>query len=164
MDNQETGKATVYIETSVISYLTARPSRDIIVGAQQQLTADWWENQRSKYALFVSTFVVEEAVGGNATAAIRRLDTLTGITVLEVTDEITRVAAYLLQCGAVPQTAVQDALHIAISAVYRIQFLMTWNYKHIANAVMRDAINEACRAAGYHAPVICTPVELGGIE
>ena len=83
---------------------------------------------------------------------------------LEVTDEITRVAAYLLQCGAVPQTAVQDALHIAISAVYRIQFLMTWNYKHIANAVMRDAINEACRAAGYHARVICTPVELGGIE
>ena len=90
MDKQETDKATVYIETSVISYLTARPSRDIIVGAQQQLTADWWENQRSKYALFVSTVVVEEAAGGDATAAIRRLDALTGIAVLEVTDEITR--------------------------------------------------------------------------
>lgn len=164
MDAQETGKATVYIETSVISYLTARPSRDIIVGAQQQLTADWWENQRFAYTLFVSTVVVEEAAGGDEIAATRRLDALAGIKVLEVTDEITRVAAHLLQRGAIPQTAVQDALHIAIAAVYRIQYLMTWNYKHIANAVMREAITEACHAAGFHAPVICTPVELGGIE
>lgn len=76
MDTQATGKATVYIETSVISYLTARPSRDIIVGAQQQLTADWWENQRSAYTIFVSTVVVEEAAGGDEIAATRRLDAL----------------------------------------------------------------------------------------
>ncbi|MCX6049113.1 MAG: type II toxin-antitoxin system VapC family toxin [Chloroflexi bacterium] len=155
-------KPTVYIETSVLSYLTARPSRDIIVAGQQQITSEWWENSKDGYTLFVSAVVVEEASSGNVEAAERRLESISEVDVLEVTDNAIQLAALLIQKRAMPAKAVQDALHIAIASVNRIQYLLTWNYKHIANATMREAINQICREAGYTAPVICTPAELGG--
>ena len=155
-------KPTVYIETSVLSYLTARPSRDLIVAGQQQLTAEWWENAKDEYTLFVSTVVVEEASGGNAEAAERRLESIVELDVLDVTDNAVQLAALLMQKGAMPPKAVQDALHVAVASVHQVQYLLTWNYRHIANATMREAINQICREAGYTAPVICTPAELGG--
>jgi predicted nucleic acid-binding protein len=154
-------KATVYVETSVLSYLASRPSRDVIVLAQQQLTAEWWENQRSAYELCVSTVVVDEAASGNAEAAQKRLALLVDVTMLEVTEAAIRLAGQLVEQKAIPQKAVQDALHIAIACVHHTRYLVTWNYRHIANATMRQAINRICREAGYEPPVICTPAELG---
>jgi len=155
-------KPTAYLETSVLSYLAARPSRDVIVLAQQQLTADWWENQKDNYNLYVSTVVVEEASSGDTEAARKRVSLLTGVTVLAVDDESIKLAARLVEQKAIPPKAVQDALHIAVACIHRVEYLLTWNYKHIANATMRESINQICRAAGYEPPVICTPVELGG--
>lgn len=155
-------KPTVYIETSILSCLTARPSRDLIVAGQQQITAEWWENAKEEYKLFVSTVVIEEASGGDAEAAEWRLESIVEMDALNVTDNAVQLAALLIQKGAMPSKAVQDALHVAIACVHRIQYLLTWNYRHLANATMREAINQICREAGYTAPVICTPVELGG--
>src|SRR5687767_6091586 len=107
-------KATVYVETSVLSYLASRPSRDVIVLAQQQLTAEWWENQRTAYELCVSTVVVDEAASGDAEAAQRRLALLIDVTILEVTEAAIRLAGQLVEQKVIPQKAVQDALHIAI--------------------------------------------------
>ena len=151
----------IYIETSVISYLTARPSRDLITAAQQQITSIWWEEHRSNYALYVSTLVIEEASGGDPLAAQRRLRAIDGIEVLEVTDDIINLAALLIEKKVVPRKAVEDAYHIAIACIYEMQYLITWNYRHIANATMREAINKVCREAGYKPPVICTIAELG---
>ncbi len=154
-------KATVYIETSIVSYLAARPSRDVIVLAQQQFTADWWDQQRDNYALYASTVVVEEAASGDAAAAQRRLTLLASVTILEVSDAAIGLAARLVEQKAIPQKAAQDTLHIAVACVNQVQYLLTWNYKHIANATMRAAINRVCREAGYEPPVIATPAELG---
>jgi predicted nucleic acid-binding protein len=155
-------KATVYVETSVLSYLAARPSRDVLVLAQQQVTAEWWDKASIAYALCVSTIVVEEAASGNTDAAQRRLSLLADIEILEVNDAAIQLATQLVKQKAIPQKAAQDALHIAVACVNQVQYLLTWNYKHIANATMRQAINRVCREAGYEPPVICTPIELGG--
>lgn len=129
---------------------------------QQQLTAEWWERERKDFSVHVSTVVVEEASMGDGTVAKRRLEFLIGVTILEVTDAAIQLAGQLVIAKAIPQKAVQDALHIAVACVHGIQYLLTWNYKHIANATMREAINRVCREAGYEPPIICTPAELGG--
>jgi predicted nucleic acid-binding protein len=152
---------SVYIETSVLSYLTARSSRDLIVAANQQITLDWWELRRHRYRIVVSAVVIQEASMGDESVAKRRLAALAEIEIVEVTDRAVQLAAMLVERAVVPQNAVQDALHIAVASVNRIDYLLTWNYKHIANAAMREAINTAVRAAGFEPPVICTPAELG---
>jgi len=153
-------RRTAYLETSVVSYATSRPSRDLVAAGHQQVTRDWFALRAAAYELFVSQLVVSEASGGDEQAARDRTLFLQDIPRLRVTDAAAELAAELVASGAVPQKAVEDALHIAIAAVHGIEFLLTWNYKHIANATMRHAIDEACRAAGYEPPVICTPEEL----
>lgn len=153
---------TVYIETSVLSYLAARPSRDVIALGQQQLTGEWWENERANFMVYVSTVVVEEASMGDATVAQRRLELLVDVEILEVTEAAVQLAEQLVTAKAIPPKAAQDALHIAVACVNGVRYLLTWNYKHIANAFMREAINHVCRTAGYEPPIVCTPAELGG--
>ena len=153
-------KAAIYIETSVVSYLAARPSRDIIVAAHQQLTVDWWENQRQQYDLFVSQIVLDEARAGDQQAAERRLAALENLRLLEINEAVIQLAENLVQLHAVPMKAVQDALHIAVACINGTDYLLTWNCKHIANAKMRSKIEQVCREAGYIAPIICTPEEL----
>ena len=153
-------KAAIYIETSVVSYLVARPSRDIIVAAHQQLTVDWWENQRQQYDLFVSQIVLDEARAGDQQAAERRLAALENLRLLEINEAVIQLAENLVQLHAVPMKAVQDALHIAVACINGTDYLLTWNCKHIANAKMRSKIEQVCRKAGYIAPIICTPEEL----
>lgn len=145
---------SVYIETSVLSYLTARSSRDLIVAANQQITLDWWELRRHRYRIVVSAVVIQEASMGDESVAKRRLAALAEIEIVEVTDRAVQLAAMLVERAVVPQNAVQDALHIAVASVNRIDYLLTWNYKHIANAAMREAINTAVWAAGFEPPVI----------
>jgi hypothetical protein len=151
---------TVYIETSIVSYLTARPSRDVITLARQELTREWWNTRRRRHDLFTSDVVVGEASEGDDEAARQRLDALQGIEELETTPEAEDLASALLEKGPLPEKAAVDALHIGISATEGIEYLLTWNCTHIANAAMRKPIEEICRTKGVEAPIMCTPEEL----
>jgi predicted nucleic acid-binding protein len=154
-------KPTVYLETSVISYLAARPSRDLIVAAHQQISQDWWDT-RQAWDLSISVLVVSESRTGDAEAAQRRLALLEGLPLLRLNDAATDLAEHLLTRAALPAKAKDDALHIAVAAVHGIDYLLTWNCKHIANARQRPIIEAICEASGYRPPVICTPEELLG--
>jgi len=153
--------AKVYIETSFVSYLVARRSRDLIVAARQQLTIDWWENERLKYELFVSEVVLDEARAGDADEVTKRLVALAGLPLLDITPGATKLANQLLTNGILPPKAGRDALHISLATVHGIDYLLTWNCRHIANAHVRKMIGKSFQAAGYDPPVICTPEELG---
>jgi len=152
----------VYLETSVISYLTARLSTNLIVAAHQLLTAAWWEERSKHFALFVSQPVIDEAAAGDKEAAEKRLAVVKKISVLDVSDAVVDLADHLIRAKAVPKKAVQDAYHVAVSAVHGMDYLLTWNCKHIANAEMRLKIQDACRDQGVTSPIICTPEELSG--
>jgi hypothetical protein len=154
--------ASVYIETSIVSYLTARPSRDLRAAACQNITAEWSDNRRSDFDVYISEIVVAEASLGNAEAAGRRLNAIDGIPELRISEEARSLARVMLQDGSLPPKAEVDALHIAVAAANGIDYLLTWNCAHIANAVMRPRIEQACRENGFEPPVICTPPELLG--
>jgi len=149
-----------YIETTVVSYLTARPSRDVVIAGHQQVTHEWWDTCRANYELCVSQLVLDEAGAGDAQAAQERLLVLQPMLVLETTAEALELAKELLQAGALPAMAADDALHIAVAATKAILYLLTWNCRHLANAVMRPVIETVCKAKGFKAPIICTPEEL----
>ena len=153
-------RPSVYLETSVISYATSRPNRDLVIAARQQITRDWFASRSNSYALFVSQLVTAEASAGDDSAAAEREAFLQGIPRLATTVAAGTLASRLIASQAVPAQAAEDALHIALAAVHGVEYLLTWNCKHIANATMRQAIDRACRAAGYEPPVICTPEEL----
>ena len=151
---------TVYIETSIVSYLTARPSRDVVTLARQELTREWWNTRRRRHDLFPSDVVVGEAREGDNEAAQQRLDVLQGIKELETTSKAKDLASALLEKGPLPEKAAVDALHIGISATEGVEYLLTWNCTHIANAAMRKPIEEVCRTKGIEVPIMCTPEEL----
>jgi predicted nucleic acid-binding protein len=152
----------VYVETTIVSYLAARLSRDLIVAAHQQLTEEWWLQRRSSFDLFTSQVVVREAAAGDREIAQRRLDLLAEIPLLAIDDAALELAKRLLHRGMIPARAAEDASHIAIATIHGMDYLLTWNCKHIANAQMQKAVAEICRAAGYEPPTICTPEELMG--
>jgi len=153
-------KKTVYLETSIASYLAARPSRDVRAAAWQQLTVQWWDRARPRYELFVSELVLVEASRGDPDTASRRQDYLDGIPVLKTDDEARTLAEKLISEGAMPETAGPDALHVAVAAVQGMDYLLTWNCRHIDNAALRPLLRSVCAAAGYVCPEICTPLEL----
>ncbi len=155
-------KPTVYIETSIPSYLTARPSNDIRATANQNTTIEWWETRKPQFEVFISEFVVTEASRGNPDAAVRRMVAIEGIPELEATEEARTLGKALISEGALPEQAEIDAFHIAVAAVNGIEFFLTWNCTHIANAVIRPQIEIICRDYGYEPPIICTPQELMG--
>ncbi len=150
----------VYIETSIIGYLTARPSNDIRAAANQNATLEWWDIQRPKFDLLISEFVTAEASLGDSEAAQRRLMVIAEIPELEATEEVRVLGQTLISQGAIPQKAEIDAYHVAIAAVNGLEYLLTWNCTHIANAIMRPKIEAICRSSGYEPPIICTPQEL----
>ena len=153
-------KPKVYIEITIISYLAARPSRDLIVAGHQQITHEWWQTARPTFAVVSSQLVMREAAAGDPEAAEARLAFLVGLTLLEISEEALTLAQRLLQTQAIPQDFPEDALHVATAVVNGIEYLLTWNYKHLANAGMRGKIEATCRDLGYEAVVICTPEEL----
>lgn len=150
---------TVYVETTIVSYLTARRSRDVVLAAHQALTRDWWRG-RTAYQLRVSQLVIDEAAVGDPLLRARRLRALRGISVLPLTDAATRLAGELVRKGALPEKATVDAFHIGVAAAHEVAYLLTWNCKHLANATMRSTIEAVCRSEGLSPPVICTPEEL----
>lgn len=153
-------KPRVYLETTIVSYLTAWPSRDLVRAAHQQITREWWNDRRSEFDLFVSQFVITESSAGDPDAAAERLETLQDISVLETTEEAIVLAEGLIQQIPLPLTAAVDAVHIAMAVVHGMDYLLTWNCTHIANAVLLHRIEQTCRERGYVTPVICTPEQL----
>jgi hypothetical protein len=153
-------KPRVYLETTIPSYLTARPSRDLVMAANQEVTHEWWTKCRDEYDLYVSQLVFEEASAGDSDAAEKRIETLRSIARLDVTAPATMLARMLVDGIPLPTKARADAIHIAVAAVNGMDFLLTWNCAHIANAALRPRIEKICREAGCEPPVICTPQEL----
>jgi hypothetical protein len=153
-------KSKVYVETSVVSYITAQPSRDLIVAANQQVSQEWWRERRERFSLFASQLVLQESRTGNPEAASRRLELLNEFELLETTDDAIRLAEEFIKRKAVPEKVPEDALHIAIAAVNGMDFLVTWNFKHIANPVLKVNVELVCRLQGFEPPVICSPQEL----
>jgi hypothetical protein len=156
-------KKSVYIETSIVSYLTARSSSDLLAAAWQKATIDWWDTQRSRFDLYISDIVLEEAAKGDREAAARRLDALIGIPVLAITEAVLVLSKALIKDEALPRNALDDSLHIALPAVHRVDYLLTWNYRHIDNAETKPIIRSVCTANGCACPEICTPLELMGV-
>ncbi|MCF7977754.1 MAG: type II toxin-antitoxin system VapC family toxin [Chromatiaceae bacterium] len=153
-------KKTVYIETSIPSYLTARPSRDVRAAAWQQITTEWWDSARKDFSIFTSELTIVEASAGNPEAAERRLSVLQEIPELEIDEEVQEFAEQLISKGGIPTSAEADALHVAVAAVHRIDYLLTWNCRHIDNAKNKPIIRSICIETGYPYPEICTPMEL----
>jgi len=154
----------VYIETTFVSYLTARPSRDLVIAAHQQITHDWWDSCRGDYELCASELVVREAGAGDSQAAQERLDLLKSTILVQTRQEALDLAEELVNAGALPAKAFADALHIAVAADQKIPYLLTWNLRHMANATMRSLIESVCANKGYKAPIICTPEELKQVK
>lgn len=155
---------TVYVETSVVSYLAAKPSRDLVVAARQQTTHEWWSARRGDFTFYVSELVLAECAGGDPDAAQRRTAYLADIPSLAISADVETLAAQIVRGARLPAQAQADALHIAVAAAHGIEFLVTWNLAHIANAELRPLVEAACRAAGVEPPVLCTPDELMGGE
>ena len=149
----------VYIETSVVSYLTSLPSRDIVVAAHQQITHAWWAT-RERYDLYVSVAVLAEAGSGGPLAAERRLSALANMPVLMITGGVGNLAGHFVNEGALPRKAFVDAIHVAAAAVHGMDYLLTWNCAHIANARIRARLESLCRWHGLRPPLICTPEEI----
>ncbi len=151
---------SVYIETTIPSYLVARPSRDVVLAGHQQITHEWWQNSRPQHELFISDYVVAEVSRGDADMARQRLSFLRGIPLVPSSPEAQELAKALILRLNLPDHAKTDAYHIAIAAVYGIDFLLTWNCTHINNMHMQRRIEITCKEAGYSPPVIGTPEEL----
>ena len=156
-------KPTVYIETTIPSLLTARPSRDVELAAQQIATREWWETRREDFDLFVSPEVLSEAGQGDAEAARMRLEAIAALPVLAVSEDVEALTRRILTTGLIPPRATRDAAHIAFASVYGMDFLLTWNCRHIHNAMISRRLSEVCTAMGSTLPVLCTPRELMAI-
>jgi len=157
-------KPRVYLETTVVSYLTSRPSRSLIGAAHQQLTVDWWEQRRGDFDLVVSELVFREAAAGDPAAAKLRLATLAGIPRLALTEEAAGLAAEFVERRIIPKKAAEDALHIALATLHGVDYLLTWNCTHIANPVLQVRLANVLATKGLFLPFICTPEELLGGE
>lgn len=150
----------VYVETTVVSYLTARPSREIVRAAQQEITQEWWRSQRGRFDLVASQLVILEAAAGDVQAAEERLKVLRGLRLVEANEAAELLAVALLDAAALPAKASRDALHVAICATNGVDYLLTWNCTHLANAMLREKIESTCVRAGYQPPIIATPEQL----
>ncbi len=154
--------AKVYIETTIPSYLVSRPSRDLLIAAHQELTIRWWADHRHGFELYISQLVINECQAGDPEMAAKRIELLSRLRALEIGPEARELARDLITNGPLPKKAEIDAFHIAVAAVNAMDYLLTWNMRHIANAEMRKGIDSKCRLAGFEPPVICTPDELLG--
>jgi len=153
-------KLTVYIETTIPSLLTAWPSRDVEIAGQQIATREWWQSRREDFDLFVSSEVLSEAAQGDPEAARARLESIAALPVLAVTDDVEALTRRILATGLMPPRATRDAAHIAFASVHGMDFLLTWNCRHIHNAMISRRLTGVCAALGFTLPVFCTPREL----
>lgn len=154
-------KSSVYVESSVISYLTARPSRDAVKSARQVLTTEWWHSSQAEFEIFISVLVRKEIAAGDSVAAAERLAIVQNIVVLGTSSEAERVADALITEKALPDNSQEDALHIGIAASHGMEYLLTWNFKHINNARKKSHVMHVVQNLGFSCPILCSPEELG---
>ena len=154
-------RKSVYIESSIIGYLTARPSRDVVNAARQAITTQWWSQRLPNFDAYISRLVEREIASGDPKAANLRMQAVSTLPRFETGTEAQELAKLLISAKAVPANSVEDALHIAIAATNGADFLLTWNFKHINNAETKRFIEEVIQNAGYHPPLLCSPEELG---
>ena len=154
---------TVYLETTVVGSIAGRIHPNPDVASRQRKSRRWWATARHDHRLLISHLVLDECQAGDPTAAQERLDEIGELDRLDITDDAQNLANALMAGGAIPESEPRDALHVAIAAVHGVQYLVTWNFKHIANATLRGRINDVCRDNGYEPPIICTPEELAGM-
>lgn len=153
---------SVYLETTFISYLVARPSRDLIVAGHQQITQEWWANRRDEFECRVSQVVVDEASVGDPAEVQKRLAIIGDLPALDVAADATALAKAIMAAGILPPHVVRDAAHVAVAAVHTVDYLLTWNCRHLANAQIARRIAGVCEKLGHRMPIICTPEELLG--
>ncbi len=153
---------SVYLETSFLSYLVARPSGDLLVAAHQKTTQDWWTDRRDHFTCYVSQVVIDEASAGDPSEAQRRLAVIGALAALDLTPGTESLTQAIMASGALPPSAGRDAAHVAVSAFHSVDYLLTWNCKHLANAQIMRKIESVCQMMGYRMPIICTPEELMG--
>jgi predicted nucleic acid-binding protein len=153
---------TVYIETSIVGYLSARSSNNLILMANVEATRQWWDSRRFQFALYISQVVLDEVARGDSAIAAQRIEILRDFPLLEVDQAVQNLAAQFLSQSNLPPKASVDALHIAVATVYGLDYLLTWNCKHIANAQIQKKLAQISLNAGYELPTICTPYELMG--
>ena len=157
-------KPTVYIETTIPSFLKARTAQDVVLAGKQEVTKRWWNQRRQEYELFVSQLVYDEAARGDSEAAQERLTALVDVPFLALDEEALNLSDAIVAAGVIPEKAHTDAGHIALAARHGMDFLLTWNCRHIANAEILDRVDVVVTAHGYKLPIICTPDELFGID
>jgi len=157
-------KETVYIETSVVSYFTSKPCRDLVIAGRQEITREKWPKILEFFEVYISALVLQEAEQGDTEAAQKRLNVMTSLPVLAITGEVEKLASILISEGPIPDKNPEDALHIAIATVNGIDYLLTWNFAHINNAQMKSKITSIVEKHGYRCPIICSPEELLGEE
>jgi len=150
----------IFLETTIPSYITARPSRDVLLLIHQQLTREWWETRRQQHELFTSQLVHDEAATGDAVKASERLALLNQATLLELTDTALAVTRDIVTSRILPADAEVDAAHIAIATAHEMDILLTWNCRHIANAANQHPLQRLAAERGLRLPVICTPDQL----
>ena len=153
-------KAALYIESTIFSYLTAKPSRDLIVAAHQQLTTEWWDLIRPHVDCYISPFVIQEVSAGDEGAAIRRVELLKDIPVLEINKEIQKLAEKYFDSLDIPEKARLDALHLAVAVWHEIDYLLSWNCRHIVSGRVKNVLEEINSQLNIKTPVLCTPEEL----
>ncbi|MBI2570282.1 MAG: type II toxin-antitoxin system VapC family toxin [Candidatus Schekmanbacteria bacterium] len=151
----------VYIETTIISYLTSELSANLVVAGHQQVTHEWWLRRRSRFRLVTSAVVLREAGAGDPAMSRQRLALLQGLPLLEITEATLVLAEALVEAGIVPAKVFNDALHLATATIGRADYLMTWNLAHLAGAQARRRIERELRQRGFEPPTLCTPEELG---
>ena len=144
---------SVYIETTILSYLVALPAKDVVIAGHQKTTLDWWAYRRTAFECFISQVVIDEISAGDPSVA----DSLNS---LAVTVDAEQLTESIMKSGILPPKAIRDAAHIAVATVHGVQYLLTWNCKHLANAQIAKRVANLCRLAGFEMPTICTPEEL----
>ncbi len=150
----------LYVETTVISYYTSRPSRDIIIAGHQAVTVQWWESDLPKFAAVISQVVLDEIATGDPEAAAKRLAAVATMDILEMTEEVESLAVDYFNGIALPETARADAFHLALATCHGVDYLTSWNCRHIASARVRQSVQQINDRRGLATPVICTPEEL----
>lgn len=150
----------IYIESTIPSYVVARPARDLLQAARQQLTRDWWESKRHEHELFISQVVLDEIGSGDAAMAEERLAIVADIDLLDLIDDARGLTKTILRSALLPARADRDAAHIALATAHRMDMLLTWNCRHIANAAIQARLRRLAESAGFTLPVICTPEEM----
>jgi predicted nucleic acid-binding protein len=153
-------KQKVYIETSVISYLTSKPSRDLIIAGHQQITQDWWHKAKPKFDCYISQIVIEEISLGDKNAALKRINAIQNIPDLGYNSEVENLAFQYFKLLGIPEKAKLDTFHLAYAVLYNIDFLLSWNCKHIANAMINSKLRDFNNNNSLFVPFLCTPQEL----